>query len=126
MNTGFLVADDFWEDIHGPAQVGECLSIEDTLLSKDVPIVISYELADLDKTSYHFKQEFTLQDTQKYFEAMKRISCRSINELIAESDHNLHFYRTKVNKKVENLLKRLDPTCSPSAAPGTDTSMRPR
>lgn len=113
MSTDLLTVDDFWDDIHGAVAVGESLSIEDTRLSVDVPIVVSYELADLDKTAYHFRQEFKLQDTQAYFEIMKNISCRSINELIDESDHSLHFYRTRVNKKIENLLKLLDPDCSP-------------
>lgn len=114
MSTDLLTVEDFWEDIHGPAAVGESLSVEDTRLSIEVPIVISYELADLGETIYHFKQEFRLQDTQAYFETMKRISCQSINDLVEESDHELHFYRTRVNKKVEELLKKLDPECEPS------------
>ena len=51
MSTDLLTVDDFWDDIHGAVAVGESLSIEDTRLSVDVPIVVSYELADLDKTA---------------------------------------------------------------------------
>jgi len=113
MSTEFLTEDDFWEDIHGPHAVGERLSIEDTRLSLNVPIVISYELADLDVTDYHFKQEFTHQDTQAYFEVMRDISCQSINGIIDESDHSLHFYRSRVNQHMKDLLKKLDPKCDP-------------
>lgn len=108
-----LCEDDFWDDIHGAHDVGERLSEEDTRLSMNVPIVISYELADLDKTAYHFRQEFTLKDTRAYFETMKAISCRSINEIIDDSRNELHFYRSKVTKSLERLLKKLDPKCSP-------------
>lgn len=113
MSTEFLSEDDFWEDIHGPHSVGEKLSIEDTRLSMNVPMVISYELADLDVTDYNFKQEFSLDDTQSYFSIMKEISCQSINEIIDESDHSLHFYRSKVNKPMKDLLQKLDPDCDP-------------
>lgn len=113
MSTDLLTENDFWEDIHGFTEVGEGLSIEDTKLSKNVPIVISYELADMDKTAYHFQQEFKWDDTKAYFQIMKNISCRSINEIIDESDHSLHFYRSGVNNRIKELLKRLNPECEP-------------
>ena len=73
MSTDLLTEDDFWDDIHGFHDVGEGLSIEDTNLSKNVPIVISYELADMDKTDYHFQQKFKWDDTKAYFQIMKNI-----------------------------------------------------
>lgn len=50
MSVDLLTEDDFWDDIHGVHEVGERLSIEDTRLTKEVPIVISYELADMTDT----------------------------------------------------------------------------
>ena len=116
MSTDMLTEDDFWEDIHGLAEVGEKLSIEDTRLSRNVPIVISYELADIDKTEYHFLQEFKWDDTKAYSRIMKNISCRSINDIIDESDHSLQFYRSGVSGRIKDLLKRLNPDCDPGDA----------
>lgn len=113
MSTDLLTEEDFWDDIHGYHEVGDGLSIEDSQLSMNVPIVISYELADMDKTNYHFKQEFKWEDTKAYFQTMKDISCRSVNDIINESDHTLHFHRTRVNGKIKSLLKRLNPECEP-------------
>lgn len=113
IDTDLLTADDFWDDIYGPTQVGQNLTLEETLLSYDVPIVISYELADLGETDYHFYQEFTHHETQEYFRIMKDLSCCSINHMISESEHDLHFYRSRVNDLILGLLKKLDPTCTP-------------
>ena len=104
----FLTADDFW-DIHPSTHLNEKLSYEDTRLALDVPIVISYELVDLDETEYHFKQEFTLKDTQRYFEVLKDISCRTINDLIDNSDHSLHFHRSSAKGNLKRLLEKLSP-----------------
>lgn len=113
MNTDLLTEQDFWDDIHGIHDVGERLSLEETKLSHNVPIVISYELADLDATAYHFKQEFLHDDTQKYFSIMKEISCQSINDIIDKSEHSLHFHRSRVNKRLKKLLQKLDSKCAP-------------
>lgn len=113
MSVDLLTEDDFWDDIHGVHEVGERLSIEDTRLTKEVPIVISYELADMTDTDYHFRQEFKLEDTRAYFGAMKNISCHSINELIDESEHSFHFYRSMVNQRMKELLLKLDPKAQP-------------
>ena len=50
IDADLLSPDDFWDDIYGPTQVGENLTREETLLSYDIPIVISYELIDLNVT----------------------------------------------------------------------------
>jgi hypothetical protein len=113
IDTDLLSPDDFWDDIYGPTQVGENLTREETLLSYDVPIVISYELIDLNITDYHFFQVFLPKETQEYFRIMKELSCCSINHMISESEHDLHFYRSKVTKRITNLLKQLDPDCTP-------------
>lgn len=111
-NTDFLTSDDIW-DIHQSSAVGEGLSIEDTRLSQSVPIVVNYSLIDLEATEYNFKQEFSHRDTQKYFEVMSSIANRSIDDIIDFGDRGLHFYRTKINKRIVSLMKRLDKNCNP-------------
>ena len=107
----YLNADDFWAEIHPLTELGDTLSYEDSKLALDVPIVISYELIDLDKTDYHFKQEFTSKDTQRYFEVLKDISCKSINDLIEESEHSLHFHRSAAKGNLKIQLEKLSPGC---------------
>lgn len=113
MSVGLLTEDDFWDDIHGAHTVGETLTVDESRLTSDVPIVISYELVDLGHTDYHFCQRFEHKDTKAYFEAMKRISCHSINEIIDSSEHSFHFYRTRVNKRLKELLRTLSPDSRP-------------
>lgn len=107
----FLSPDDFWDEIHPMTELDDKLSYEDSKLALDVPMVISYELVDLDKTDYHFKQVFTLYDTQRYFEVFKEISCRSINDLLENSKHSLHFYRSAAKGNLKLLLEELCPGC---------------
>lgn len=107
----FLTADDYWDEIHPITGLGDKLSYEDSKLALDVPMVISYELVDLNETDYHFKQAFTLKDTQRYFEVFKEISCQSINNLIENGEHSLHFYRTAAKGNLRRLLEKLCPGC---------------
>lgn len=113
-NVDLLTSDDIW-DIHEPSSVGQGLSIEDTRLSQKVPIVVNYSLIDLESTEYNFKQEFSRKDTQKYFEVMSNIASRSIDEIIDSGDRTLHFYRTKITRRMVELMKRLDRHCKPDA-----------
>lgn len=107
----FLVAEDFWDDIHPITYLDDKLSFEDSKLALDVPMVISYELIDLNDTDYHFKQEFTLKDTQRYFEVFKDISCKSINDLLENSKHSLHFHRSAAKGRLRALLEKICPGC---------------
>ncbi len=106
----FLSAEDF-QDIHPLTGLDEKLTFEDSRLAHDVPIVISYEMIDLDETDYHFKQVFTHKDTQRYFEVFKNISCQSINDIIEESHHSLHFHRSAAKGNLKRLLEKLSPGC---------------
>lgn len=113
MSTDLLTEDDFWDDIHCEHEVGDRLTTEDIRLSVDVPVVISYRLVDLGVTRYHFGQPFTKRDTLEYFRQMSNISSGSINDLVNESPHAMHFYRSRITAKMKKLLQALNPGCSP-------------
>lgn len=87
------------------------LSSEDALLSKDLPIVVKYDYIDLDVTDYHFKQSFTLRDTQEYFTKIKEISSNTINQLERKSrgDRNYHFYRSSFTGSIRTAVKKILP-----------------
>lgn len=108
-----LTEDDFWDDIHCRHEVGDRLTTEDIRLSTDVPVVISYSLIDLGATEYHFGQSFTRRDTGEYFRRMSEISGGSINDLISEAPHALHFYRSRITGRIRKLLRTLNPDCTP-------------
>lgn len=94
--------------INTPDSFKSKIQTEDVRLSKDLPIVIKYDYVDLDKTDYHFHQEFTLRDTQEYFSKMKEISSNTINKLEdkASKEKDYHFYRSAFKGRVrENILK---------------------
>lgn len=113
----FLSAEDFW-DLHPLTELDEKLTFEDSRLAQNVPIVISYEMIDLDETDYHFKQVFTHKDTQRYFEVFKNISCQSINDIIEQNEHSLHFHRSAAKGNLKRLLEKLSPGCvTPDSEP---------
>ncbi len=91
------------------------IGFEDTRLSKKLRISIKYDYLDLENTSYHFYQEFHLKDTQRYFEIMKELSSKTINEL-EESPRELHFYRNKINGNLRAMLKAHIPNALSSEA----------
>lgn len=43
-------------DMHASVALDYKISNEDLCISQNVPIVVSYDLIDLDKTPYHFLQ----------------------------------------------------------------------
>ena len=71
--------------LNTPDKFKNRININDAKLSMDLPIVVKYDYVDLGVTDYHFKQEFTLLDTQKYFSMMKKISSNTINKLSQNS-----------------------------------------
>lgn len=102
-----LLPEDLY-DLHAPVKWKDRISYDDLRLSQQVPIVVSYDLVDLEKTPYHFHQNFTLKDTQTYFSLMKRISGSTVNDLL-DSEKNLHFYRTDVRGNLKSLLHKISP-----------------
>ena len=85
------------EGIHTRYSWGE-ITNEQIRLSKEVRPVICYHLIDLSLTKYHFHQEcFDNEDIKAYFECLRYISSNTIDDLIENSDHKLHFHRTDYN-----------------------------
>lgn len=95
-------------DLHASVKWEDRISADDLFLSQQVPIVVSYDLVDLQKTPYHFLQDFTLRDTQAYFSLMKRISGSTVNDLL-DGEKDLHFYRTDVRGILRSLLYEISP-----------------
>ena len=110
MMTDILTEDDIY-DIHGFNPLDQHLTLDDIRLARKVPIVVSYELIDLEVTNYHFSQSFTPQDALKYFERMKEMACRSIDEIIDISDHTWHFNESCFKGNLKNELMKLIPGC---------------
>jgi len=84
------------------------LSVEDILLSKDVPIVVRYDYVDLNTTDYNFWQKFTHEDTKGYFAKMKFFAGKSINKLLCE-DRSHHFHRSELKGNVRKAVRRVLP-----------------
>lgn len=78
---------------------------EDIRKSCNVPLVIKYDYLDLGDTDYNFKQSFTLQDTQMYFEMMNLISRSTINELL-DRGFELHFRDSSIIGNLKKALNR--------------------
>lgn len=95
-------------DLHAPVALNCRISNADLYLSQNVPIVVSYDLVDLERTPYHFFQDFTLRDTQAYFSLMKRISGSTVNDLL-NSEKEFHFYRTDVRGNLKKVLNMISP-----------------
>ena len=70
---------------------------------------MSYDLVDLDKTPYHFLQEFTLRDTQSYFRLMQNISVSTINDFLDNRERKLHFFRTDIRGNLKKELSKISP-----------------
>lgn len=83
------------------------ISNEDVRNSCLLPIRISYEYADLGKSEYGFNQKFNEKDTLAYFESMKYISGKTIDELLI--DDNLRLRRhSALHKPLRIALDKLD------------------
>lgn len=85
------------------------LDTEDCLIAKDSPILISYFLVDMEVSKYSFGQDFTQKETKGYFESMAYFSGRTINQIIDETGHELHFYRSNIRGNLYKLLKQIWP-----------------
>lgn len=90
--------EDFSKEIH----------YEDVRLSHDVPLLVRYDYVDLDKTDYHFLQEFTHEDTKGYFSRMKEFAGKNINSLL-DNSRNYHFYRSELKGNVAAAVKKILP-----------------
>jgi glutaredoxin-related protein len=100
--------DDFFI-INKPDQFRETMKPADVRLSHDLPIMIRYDYIDLDKTDYNFSQKFQLKDTQSYFERMKKISSKTINNILDGSDRELHFHRSEIKGNLKRAIQSVIP-----------------
>lgn len=96
--------------LNSPQSISTKMKNVELAMSHKLPVVISYAHLDLSKTDYHFRQEFTLKDTQAYFSMMKEISNSTIDDWL-ENPHEHHFYRTDVRGRLAKALEKLCPGC---------------
>lgn len=85
------------------------LDIDDCRIANDSPILVNYSLIDIDGSKYSFGQKFTQKDSREYFNNMAYFSGRTINQIIEENGHELHFYRSSIKGNLYNLLKQIWP-----------------
>jgi len=78
---------------------------EDIRMSCNVPLVIKYDYIDFKNTDYNFRQQFTLEDTQKYFEMMNLICRSTINELLDRGDE-IHFRGSSIKGNLKRALQK--------------------
>jgi hypothetical protein len=95
--------------INAPDRFRGALSAEDAVLSHTLPIMVRYDYIDLGKTPYHFSQKFHEKDTRAYFERMKSISSRSINDILNGDSRELHFHRSEVRGNLRKAFRALLP-----------------
>lgn len=102
-----LTEDDLF-DIHEKLDIDCVVSNEDLYLSQQVPVVVCYDLVDLEDTPYHFKQVFHQRDTEMYFERMKDICQGTISDLFNKPD-DWHFRRNDVRGNLKRELQKVNP-----------------
>lgn len=107
--SGVDLEDDDFRTINSRERFDRRLSTEDARLSIDLPIVVRYDYVDLDKTAYHFHQEFTHGETMGYFAKMKHFAGRSINQIFGESDKEDHFHRSEMRGNVARAVREILP-----------------
>lgn len=113
----FRVSDydkDDLNEIHHKYSFNESIADEDISKSKNTTPVFCYDLIDLDKTDYHFKQScFDNVDIQAYFSQIKKISTSTIFELIKNNengnDDDLKLHRAEVKGNLLTILKKIYP-----------------
>jgi len=80
------------------------LSPENLKDSQEYPIVVCYKLLDFDKSNYSFTQSFSERDSFEYFQAMKILSTKTINEIMDDTEFKQkHHFRLSTLRG--NLLK---------------------
>lgn len=84
------------------------ISNEDVRCSCLLPLRISYEYLDMGKTAYGFDQPFTLEDTQAYFDCMKYLSGKTIDELMDDDRFRLRRH-SALHRPLQETLSRLKP-----------------
>lgn len=93
--------DQWIEDLS--AEPWKRISNADVRCSCRLPLRVSYEYLDMGKTQYGFDQSFTLKDTQSYFNCMKYLSGKTVDELIDNGGIQLRRHSALHKNLKENL-----------------------
>lgn len=83
------------------------ISNDDVRNSCLLPIRISYEFVDMGDTEYGFNQNFSEKDTFEYFDCMKYISGRTIDELLMDDGFRLRRH-SALHKPLKSALDKLE------------------
>ncbi len=83
------------------------ISNDDVRNSCLLPIRISYEYVDMGDSEYGFNQKFSDRDTFEYFECMKYISGRTIDDLLLDDNFRLRRH-SSLHKPLKMALDKLD------------------
>lgn len=84
------------------------LTNEDVAASLNAKIHVVYDLIDLEKSDYNFKQSFCNDEANLYFECMYLFSQKTINEII-DSDYKkkYHFNSSKIQGCLRGALVKI-------------------
>lgn len=89
------------------AEPWNVISNDDIRNSCLLPIRISYEFVDMGDTEYGFNQNFSEKDTFEYFDCMKYISGRTIDELLMDDGFRLRRH-SALHKPLKSALDKLE------------------
>ena len=77
----YEIDDELLTCFHQPASLSDSISYEDSRLSMNQKIIVSYSLLDIDG-KYGFNQDFSPGEIHGYFSQMKTHANVSMNEII--------------------------------------------
>lgn len=101
---GFEIDDELLTCFHQPASLSESISFEDSRISMNQKMIVSYNLLDIDG-KYGFGQDFDQEEIHGYFSQMRKYSRVSMNDIIDTFDYTEHFNGSKIRGNLLQLLK---------------------
>lgn len=102
-----FIDEDLMFDALEKIDISSQLTSQDLNLSQSFSIAVCYDLIDLDKTPYNFRQEFHDIDAKMYFERMSEICNSNILDLF-EKPRDWHFSSSCLKGNLLRELKKLD------------------
>jgi len=84
------------------------IGYEDIRNSSQLPVRISYEYLDMGKTDYGFNQQFTEKDILSYFQNMKYVSSKTIDELVDDENFSIRRHAS-LHKPLRDILDKVSP-----------------
>lgn len=100
----FEIDDELLTCFHQPASLSNSISYEDSRLSMNQKMIVSYSLLDMDG-QYGFSQDFTQKEIHGYFSQMRKYANVSMNEIIDKFDYTEHFNGSAIRGNLLRLLK---------------------